>query len=76
MMHFDHAHMGHFIAGLLPAAHLVVMVVVVVAMLFVMPVVILGVDDHFVMVVVLFVMGVVGFRVNPASRRGENEICN
>jgi hypothetical protein len=51
--------------------------VVVIVMIVMVPIAVLGVDDHFVVAVVLFVvMGVLGLSVNPAARRREDEISN
>jgi hypothetical protein len=75
MVHFRHAPVGHFNPS--PSHALVVVVVIMIAMLFVMSVAILRVDDHFVVAVVLFVvMGVLGLSVNPAARRREDKISN
>ncbi|HEX7451143.1 MAG TPA: hypothetical protein VF294_02620 [Polyangiaceae bacterium] len=53
----------------------VVVVVVLFVVLFVMPIAVLGVDDHFVVAMVLFVvMGMLRLGVNPTRRRRESEI--
>jgi hypothetical protein len=63
----------------LPSAlpHLVVVVVIVIAVLFMMPIAVLGMNDHFFMFAVLFVMmRMFGLSVNPAGCRREDEISN
>ena len=53
------------------------MIMIMIMMLFVMPIAVLGVDDHFVVVMVLFVvMGMVGLGVDPTRRRRESEISH
>jgi hypothetical protein len=44
-------------------------VVIVIVVLFVVPVAVLGVDDHFFVLTVLLMMRVVGLSVNPAGLR-------
>ena len=59
------------------ARPLVVMIVIVIMVFFVVPIAVFGVDDHFFVFMVLFVMmGVVGLGVNPTCRRRESEISN
>jgi hypothetical protein len=52
-------------------------VVVVIVVLFVMPIAVLGVNDHFfVLTVLLVMMRMVGLGVNPTGLRREHEISN
>jgi steroid 5-alpha reductase family enzyme len=52
-------------------------VVIVIVVIFVMPIAVLGVDDHLFMIMMFLVMmWVIGLSVNPAARRRESEISN